>query len=240
MSKDITVAAEPRHGRGKNEARRLRASGKAPAVVYGVSDTAVPVAVNPKEIGRILHSRTGQNTIFHVAIEGGETTPVMIADWQADPIKDKLLHVDLKRIDLTKPIRVRVSVSTTGEPKGVKIQGGLHEVVTRELEIECLPNEIPEQFTVDVGELMIGQSVRASSVPMPASVKLVTSPDMVISHVVAMKAEEAPAAAEGAEAAAPAAPAEPEVIKKGKKEEEGAAVPAAEEKKKAAEEKKKK
>jgi len=231
MRNEITVSAEPRQGRGKNEARRLRASGLAPAVVYGVTDTAVAVAVNPKEIGRILHSRTGHNTIFNVSVKGGESTPVMIADWQSDPIRDNLLHVDLKRIDLNKPITVRVPVTTTGEPKGVKIQGGLHEVVTRDVEIECLPDDIPEEFTVDVAELMIGQSVRAGSITMPASIKLVSSPDAVISHVVALKAEEAPAAPEGAEGAAAAAPAEPEVIKKGKKEEEGA-VPAAEEKKK--------
>ena len=231
MRNEITVSAEPRQGRGKNEARRLRASGLAPAVVYGVTDTAVAVAVNPKEIGRILHSRTGHNTIFNVSVKGGESTPVMIADWQSDPIRDNLLHVDLKRIDLNKPITVRVPVTTTGEPKGVKIQGGLHEVVTRDVEIECLPDDIPEEFTVDVAELMIGQSVRAGSITMPASIKLVSSPDAVISHVVALKAEEAPAAPEGAEGAAAAAPAEPEVIKKGKKEEEGAA-PAAEEKKK--------
>ena len=231
MRKEITVSAEPRQGRGKNEARRLRASGLAPGVVYGVTDTAVAVAVNPKEIGRILHSRTGHNTIFNVSVKGGESTPVMIADWQSDPIRDNLLHVDLKRIDLNKPITVRVPVTTTGEPKGVKVQGGLHEVVTRDVEIECLPDDIPEEFTVDVAELMIGQSVRAGSITMPASIKLVSSPDAVISHVVALKAEEAPAAAEGAEGAAAVAPAEPEVIKKGKKEEEGAA-PAAEEKKK--------
>jgi large subunit ribosomal protein L25 len=238
MRKEITVSAEPRQGRGKNEARRLRASGLAPAVVYGVTDTAVAVAVNPKEIGRILHSRTGHNTIFNVSVKGGESTPVMIADWQSDPIRDNLLHVDLKRIDLNKLIAVRVPVTTTGEPKGVKIQGGLHEVVTRDVEIECLPDDIPEEFTVDVSELMIGQSVRAGSITMPASIKLVSSPDAVISHVVALKAEEAPAAAEGAEGAAVAAPAEPEVIKKGKKEEEGAA-PAAEEKEKEKEKKKK-
>jgi large subunit ribosomal protein L25 len=219
MRKDITVTAEPRDGRGKNEARRLRASGLAPAVVYGVTDAAVAVAVSPKEIGRILHSRTGHNTIFNVSVKGGESTPVMIADWQRDPIRDSLLHVDLKRIDLNKPITVRVPVATTGEPKGVKIQGGLHEVVWREVEIECLPDDIPEEFTVDVSELMIGQSVRAGSIAMPASIKLVSSPDAVISHVVALKAEEAPAV-EGAEGAVAATPAEPEVIKKGKKEEE--------------------
>ena len=231
MRKDITVAAEPRSTRGKNEARRLRASGSAPGVLYGVSDTSVPVAVNPKEIGRILHSKTGHNTIFNLAVKGGENTPVMIVDWQSDPIKDTLLHVDLKRIDLSQRIVVRVPVVTTGEPKGVKIQGGLHEVVTREIEIECLPDDIPEQYSVDVGELMIGQNIRASSVALGESIRLVSSPDMVISHVVALKAEETPAAAEGVEGVAPAAPAEPEVIKKGKKEEEGAA-PAAEEKKK--------
>src|SRR5215469_15427435 len=140
MRKDITVSAEPRDGRGKNEARRLRASGRAPAVVYGVTDTAVAVAVNPKEIGRILHSRTGHNTIFNVSVNG-ESTPVMIADWQSDPIRDSLLHVDLKRIDLSKPITVRVPVTTTGEPKVVKIQGVLHEVVNHDVEIECLPDD---------------------------------------------------------------------------------------------------
>ena len=230
MRKDITVTAEPRDTRGKNEARRLRSAGAAPGVVYGVTDTAVPVAVSPKEIGRILHSRTGHNTIFNLAVTGAETTPVMIVDWQSDPVKDTLIHVDLKRIDLTKPIHVRVPVVTVGEPKGVKIQGGLHEVVTREIEIECLPDAIPEEFTVDVAELMIGQSVRASHVSVPAEIRLVSPADTVISHVVALKAEETPAVAESAEAAA-AAPAEPEVIKKGKKEEEGA-TPAAVEKKK--------
>ncbi len=228
MRRDITVTAEPRVSRGKNEARRLRAAGSTPAVVYGVSDTAVPVAVNPKEIGRILHSRTGQNTIFNLAVKGGENTPVMIADWQSDPIKDTLLHVDLKRIDLSRRITVKVPVVTTGEPKGVKMQGGLHEIVTREIEIECLPDDIPEQFSVDVTELMIGQSIRAGQVPLVGSITLVSSPDTVISHVVALKAEAAEAAVPGAEGAA-ATPAEPEVIKKGKKEEEGAA---AEEKKK--------
>jgi large subunit ribosomal protein L25 len=229
MRKDITVTAEPRDSRGKNEARRLRASGAAPAVVYGVTDTAVPIAVSPKEIGKILHSRTGHNTIFNLAVKGGETAPVMIVDWQSDPVKDTLLHVDLKRIDPNKPLRARVPVVTTGEPKGVKIQGGLHEIVAREVEVECLPDAIPEEFSVDVAELMIGQSIRASSVPMPDGVKLVSPAEAVISHVVALKAEEAPAA-EVVESAAPA-PAEPEVIKKGKKEEEGAA-PAEEKKKK--------
>ncbi len=221
MRKDITVNAEPRDTRGKNEARRLRVKGSAPAVLYGANGPSVAVSINPKEVNKILHSNTGHNTIFNLALQGGENTPVMVVDWQRDPVKDTLLHVDLKRIDLSVRIDVKVRVQTTGEPKGVKLQGGLLEVITREVEIQCLPDEIPDSFTVDVSELMIGQNLRASEIPMSGSMKLVSSPDQVIAHVVTMKAEEvATPAAEGvAEAATPA---EPEVIKKGKKEEEGA------------------
>ena len=191
MRKDITVAAEQRSGRGKNEARRLRVAGSIPAVVYGVADTSVPVAVSPKEIGKIIHSKTGRNTIFNLDVTGVENTPVMIVAWQSDPIKDNLLHVDLKRIDLTKRIAVHVPVRPLGDPKGVKLQGGLHELITREIEIECLPDEIPEEFTIDVSELMFGQSVRASDLTMIGSMKLLSPSEAVISHVVAMKAEEA-------------------------------------------------
>jgi large subunit ribosomal protein L25 len=227
MRKDITVEAEPRSTRGKNEARRLRVKGAAPAVLYGAGGDAVPISVSPKDLVKILNSKTGHNTIFNVAVKGGETTPVMIVDWLNDPIKENLLHIDLKRIDLAKKLRVKVPVHTQGEPQGVKLQGGLHELITREIEIECLPDDIPEHFTIDVSELMIGQAIRAGEVKLGDGVKLVSNPDSVISHVVALKAEPEPAAVEGA---APAAAAEPEVIKKGKKEEEGAA-PAAEEKK---------
>ena len=220
MRKDITIEALPRTTRGKNEARRMRVAGSIPAVVYGSGGESIAVAVGPKEVNKILHSKTGHNTIFNVQVTGGENVPVMIVDWLNDPIKDTLLHVDLKRIDLSQRIKVKVPVLTTGEPKGVKIQGGLHELITREIEIECLPDDIPESFTVDVVELMMGQSIRASQVELSGSMKLVSNPEAVISHVVALRAEEAPAAVEGA---APAATAEPEVIKKGKKEEEGAA-----------------
>ena len=223
MRKEITVGAEVRQTRGKNEARRTRRRGLIPAVVYGSFQDPVAVAVSPKQIQQILHSSTGYNTIFDLAISGGETTPVMIVDEQFDPIKGNLLHADMKRIDMTKRLRVSVPVTTHGEPRGVKQQGGLLEVVTRAVEIECLPDEIPEHFTVDVGELMIGQSKRASDVALTGSMKLVSPPDAVIAHVVALRAEETPAAAEAAPVVegAPAA-AEPEVIKKGKKEEEGA------------------
>lgn len=226
MRKDITVAAAPRSTRGKNEARRLRVTGQVPAVLYGNGADSVAVAVDPKEIAKILMSKSGHNTIFNMAVTGGETAPVMIVDWQLEPIKDRLLHADLMRIDLTQRITVKVPVHTHGDPKGVKLQGGLHEVIGREIEIECLPDDIPEEFVVEVGELMIGQSVRAADIPMTGSMVLVSPGDAVISHVVALKAEAAPAEAEAA-----ATGAEPEVIKKGKKEEEGAA-PKKDEKKK--------
>jgi large subunit ribosomal protein L25 len=228
MRKDITVAAESRDSRGKNEARRLRASGSMPAVLYGGTGEATPLAVNPKELTRILNSKTGHNTIFNLNVTGRENAPVMIIDWQYDPIKDSLLHVDLKRIDLSQRITVKVPVVTQGDPKGVKIQGGIHEIVTREVEIECLPDDIPEQFAVSVTELLIGQSVRAADIPMSGSMKLLSPSDAVISHVVSLRAEEAPAAETAGAVATPAA-AEPEVIKKGKKEEE-AAEPAAKKK----------
>jgi large subunit ribosomal protein L25 len=222
MRKDITIEADQRESRGKNEARRLRVKGSAPGVLYGAGGAAVAVAVSPKEVTKILNSKTGHNTIFNLAVRGGETAPVMIVDWQNDPVKETLLHIDLKRIDLTKKLIVKIPIHHVGEPKGVKLQGGLHELITREIEIECLPDEIPEQFEVNVADLEIGQSIRAGDIPMPGDVKLVSPADAVISHVVAMKAEAEPEAAAGVEGA-PAAAAEPEVIKKGKKEEEAAA-----------------
>jgi large subunit ribosomal protein L25 len=220
MKTSITVNAERRDSRGKNEARRLRVKGLAPAVLYGAGQPAVAVSVNPKEVTKILHSSTGHNTIFQLAVQGLEETPAMIIDWQSDPVRDNLLHVDLKRIDLSQRIQVEVRVQTTGEPKGVKVQGGLLEVVSREVAIECLPSEIPEFFTVDVSELMIGQNLRAGDIALSGSMRLVSGSEQVIAHCVAMKAEEVAPAAEAGVEGAPPAPAEPEVIKKGKKEEE--------------------
>ncbi len=224
MKRDITITAEPRETRGKNEARRLRARGLAPAVVYGAGRDAVAIAISPKDVNKILHGSTGHNTIFEIAVNGLENSPVMIVDWLLDPVKDNLLHCDLKRIDMTKRMAVKVPVRTTSEPRGVKEQGGVYDMVVREIEIECLPDEIPDIFTIDVRELMLGQSLRASEIPLSGSMKLLTPPDAVVSHVVAPRAvvEEAAAPAEAAAAPAAAAGGEPEVIKKGKKEEEAA------------------
>jgi large subunit ribosomal protein L25 len=217
MRKDITIFAEPRSLRGKNEARRLRVAGQAPGVLYGAGGESVAVAVSPKEVNKILHSNTGHNTIFNLTVTGGETVPVMVVDWQNDPVKDNLLHVDLKRIDLTLRLRVKVPVHTSGEPKGVKLQGGLHELITREVEIECLPDDIPEQFILDATELSIGENLRANQIPMTGSMKLLSNPEAVISHVVSMKVEEVAVV----DAVVAPVAAEPEVAKvKGKKEEE--------------------
>ena len=223
MRKDITVAADVRESRGKNEAHRTRRAGKIPAIVYGAHQHPVSIAVNPREIVKILESSTGYNTIFNLRVNGAEPTPVMVVDQQIDPLKGSLLHADFKRIDLTRRLRVVVPVHVQGEPKGVKQQSGLLDIVSRSVEIECLPDDIPERFTIDVTELMLGQSRRASDIPLSGSMKLVSAADSVIAHVVTHRGVEEAAAPAAEAAATPAAGAEPEVIKKGKKEEEGAA-----------------
>jgi large subunit ribosomal protein L25 len=229
----ITVEAKPRDDRGKNAARRMRRQGHVPAVLYGGDGKSLTLAVNTKQLAAILRSQSGHNTIFKVKLPNGEQ-PAMLKDWQVDPLLGTLLHVDLLRVAMDVRMRVMVPVHTFGEPQGVKLQGGIFEMVTREVEIECLPSDIPGEIRVDISELMIGKHLRVGDLPIDtAKIKLVTDPQRVVAHVVALRAEEEkPAEAAAAEAAAPA---EPEVIKKGKKEaEEGeeAAAPAAEEKEK--------
>ena len=216
----IVIDATPREERGKNAARRIRRSGQIPAVLYGGTGDPLAVAVNAKQVAGILRSESGHNTIFTVKLPGGEHK-AMLKDWQVDPVKGALLHVDMLRVALDVRMHVKVPVHTFGEPQGVKLQGGIFEMVTREVEIECLPTEIPDEFKVDVTELMIGKQLRAADLPLdPQKMKLVSDPQRVIAHVVALRAEEEKPAE--AEVVAEAAPAEPEVIKKGKKEvEEG-------------------
>ena len=229
----ITVEAKPRDDRGKNAARRMRRQGHVPAVLYGGEGNSLTLAVNTKQLSAIMRSQSGHNTIFKVKLPTGEQS-AMLKDWQVDPLLGTLLHVDLLRVAMDVRMRVKVPVHTFGEPQGVKLQGGIFEMVTREVEIECLPSDIPGEVRVDISELMIGKHLRVGDLPIDtAKIKLVTDPQRVVAHVVALRAEEEkPAEAVAAEAAAPA---EPEVIKKGKKEaEEGeeAAAPAAEEKEK--------
>ena len=219
MPEKIIVEAAPRDSRGKNEARRLRVTGKVPAVLYGAKGDSTTLAVSAKQVGQILRSPTGHNTLFQVAV-GGKEQPAIVKDWQVDPVTGNLLHVDLLRVAMDVRMRVKIPVHTFGEPSGVKVQGGVFETVAREVEIECLPGDIPTEFRFDVSNLALNQSVRASELPLDKDkMKLITEADQVIAHVVALKVEEEkPADAVAAEGATPA---EPEVIKKGKKEVEG-------------------
>lgn len=221
MANSIVLAAETRTPGTKGDARQMRRAGRIPATLYGAKKAPVSLALDPKHVAAILHSEAGHNTIFNLAVAGGETTAAMLVDWQREPLRGRLLHVDLKRIAMDQVIRVKIPVQTQGEAAGVKQQGGVLEVVTREIEIECLPGDIPEHILVDIAPLMMGQNFRVGDLKLEGNRKVLTDPDRVIAHVVAVKEVVEPTPAE----AAVAAPAEPEVIKKGKAETEEAAAP---------------
>jgi large subunit ribosomal protein L25 len=213
------VEAKPRQGGGKNDARRLRQTGMIPAVVYGAGKQSAAIAVDPKQMKRILNSESGHNSIFDLSLDG-QSAKVMIVDWQYEPIKGALLHVDLKRIAMDKVLQVSVPIVLKGEAPGVKVQGGILEQLLREVEVECLPADIPGHIDADVSQLAFGQVIRVSELPHSGSIKFISDENQPVAHVVAVKevveAAPAEAAVEGA-----AAPAEPEVIKKGKQEAEG-------------------
>src|SRR6185503_11955231 len=224
------LEAQPRTPGTKNDARRVRRAGKIPAVVYGAGKDALTVSVDPRQVARILHSETGHNTVFDLAMDG-ERTKAMIVDWQYEPIKGSLLHIDLKRIAMDKKLTVNVPIELVGEPAGVKQQGGILEQIAREVEVECLPGDIPNEIELNVSELVFGTVLRISDLPKNDKVKYLSDPEQPVAHIITIKEEEVPAAdAVAGEAAA--APAEPEVIKKGKQEtaEEGTAEPAKAEK----------
>jgi large subunit ribosomal protein L25 len=214
------VEAKPRQGGGKNEARRLRQSGLIPAVVYGAGQDSQPIAVDPKQMTRILYSESGHNTIFDLAVDG-KSAKVMIVDWQFEPIKSALLHVDLKRIAMDKVLRVKVPITMKGEAPGVKVQGGILEQILREVEIECLPADIPSHIDADVSQLNFGDIIRVSDLPHAGKLKFITEENQIVTHVVAVKEVVEATPAEGAEVVD--ATAEPEVIKKGKQDAEGEA-----------------
>ena len=217
------VEAQPRSetSRGKNEARRVRVGGRIPAVLYGAKKPTIALVVDPKQMLRILHSDSGHNTIFDLQV-GSERAKAMIVDWQYEPIKGSLLHVDLKRIAMDVKMKVAVPIRLVGIAEGVKTQGGIMEQVVREIEVECLPSDIPGRIDADVTSLVFGKDLRVSDLPHNDKIKVLTPADQIVAHVVTVKeiVEEKPAEV-GVEGAA-AAPAEPEVIKKGKQEEEGA------------------
>jgi large subunit ribosomal protein L25 len=204
-----TVEAKLREASDKNAARRLRTTGMIPAVLYGAKKDPRAITVDPKQILKILRSASGHNTIFEISVEG-EQDKAMVVDWQYEPLKGNLLHVDLKRIAMDQTMRLSVPVRTTGEAKGAKEEGGLLDLVLREIQIECLPADIPSHISVDVTNLGRGEAIRVSDLPQNASVKYLNDPDATVVHITFVKEEAAPAA----EVAA--APAEPEVIKKGK------------------------
>ena len=222
---EILVSAKARSDRGKNAARRLRAGGMVPGVVYGGKKDNVAVSVDPKTLLKVLRSESGRNTILSLDFGDGSKTSAILKSWQVDPIRETFIHADFYRIAMDVAIRVKVPIATRGEARGVKVDGGILELIMREVEVECLPGDIPERLEVDVTELGIHGAIRVSELHVSDKVKMLNEADQIIVHVVSVKEEAAPTAAapaEGEAAAAPAAPAEPEVMKKGKKEEEPA------------------
>jgi large subunit ribosomal protein L25 len=235
-----TLEAYPRESGNKNRARRVRRGGRIPGVVYGAGKDSLPVTVDPRQVLRILHSDTGHNTIFDLALNGGERTKAMIVDWQYEPIKGTLLHIDLKRIAMDKALKVSVPILLKGEAAGVKTQGGILEQIQREVEVECLPSDIPSHIDADVTHLVFGTVLRVADLPHSAKLTFLTDPNQPVAHIISVKEEVAPTP-EAVAAEAAAAPAEPEVIKKGKQEvEEEAAEAPAEKPEKAEKEKKEK
>jgi len=212
------LEARPRTPGTKNDARRVRRQGKVPAVVYGAGKAAVPVEVDPRQVSRILNSETGHNTVFDLAVDG-DRTKAMIVDWQYEPIKGSLLHIDVKRIAMDQKLRVNVPIELVGEPEGVKTQGGLLEQIVREVEIECLPADIPNAIELSVAELVFGVVLRVSDLPKSDKLRIVTDADQPVAHIISIK-EEVVATPDAVAGEAAAAPAEPEVIKKGKQETE--------------------
>jgi large subunit ribosomal protein L25 len=215
------LEAQPRTAGTKNDARRVRREGKVPGVLYGAGKQALSVTLDPRQISRILRSASGHNTIFELALDGSERTQAMIVDWQYEPIKGSLLHIDLKRIAMDKVLQVRVPIVLKGEPEGVKTQGGILEQVTREVEIECLPGDIPTSIEADVSELVFGKVLRVSDLPHNPKLKFLSDSNLPVAHITTVK-EEVVATPDAVAADAAATPAEPEVIKKGKQEVEGA------------------
>ena len=224
---EAVLDAIERNLRGKNEARRLRASGRIPAVVYGGKDGGKAIAVDPKVLAKILRTEQGANTLIALNVPGAGNARVLVREYQLDPVTHQLLHADFYRVAMDKLLRVQVTVVPQGEPKGVKQQGGVLDVVHRQIEIECLPTDIPTHIEVDVSELMVGQSIRVKDIATNPKWKAITDAELMLLHIIIPKVEETPVVADAAAVGAAAAPAEPEVIKKGKKEEEGAEAAAA-------------
>ncbi len=223
---EAVLDAIKRTTKGKNEARRLRAAGRLPAVVYGaqkIGDAPAPesVSVDPKPFLRILHSASGFNTLITLKVEGSGEARVLAKNVQLDPVTHHPLHADFYRLNMDRKIKVTVPVLLKGESRGVKVDGGMLDFVHREIEMDVLPSNIPDSIVVDITELGIGDSVHVRDLTANADWTPITDPDQMIVHIVTIKAVEEVAVADGAAATATAATAgaaEPEVMKKGKPE----------------------
>jgi len=220
VTESNVLEAQPRTPGNKNDARRMRRGGKIPGVLYGAGKNTLSLTFDPRQVARILHSETGHNTIFDLSLNGGERTKAMIVDWQYEPVKGALLHIDLMRIAMDQMLKVAVPIVLKGEAAGVKQQGGILEQIFREVEIECLPSDIPSSIEADVTELVFGKVLRVADLPHSAKLKFLSDPNQPVAHIITVKEEVAPTP-EAVAAEAAAVPAEPEVIKKGKQEAEG-------------------
>lgn len=217
----ISIQAEIREGAGKGSARTLRRDGKVPAVLYRAGK-AQSIQLSRKELSKLINTVAGEQVMVDLLFADGDKKLALLKDFQVDPIGGELLHTDFFEVSLTETVRVSVHVSTTGEPIGVKRDGGMLQHPIREISIECLPDKIPGKIEVDISKLEVGQSIHVSDLKLEEGVKILTDLHEVIVNVVAAVEE---AAAPAAEAVETVAAAEPEVVKKGKKEEEGAAAP---------------
>ncbi len=210
------IEAQARIPGGKNANKRLRRSGKIPAVIYGRGKQPAVVSVNPNEVRAILYSETGRNTIFAISVGGSGQNNAMVKDYQLDPVNGNVIHADFMEIAMDRLLELTVNIELVGESEGVKLDGGIMDFVTRSIEVECLPSDIPESIKVDVSALKINDYIRVKNIQTDAKVKILSDPEIVIVTIVPpIKEEEVPVEA-------PLEAAEPEVIKKGKAVEEGA------------------
>lgn len=212
----LEINAQRREVFGKNAARRIRQEGMVPAILYGPQTDAVALILAKKDIFSILKSESGENTLFKVAVDS-EIRDAMIKDYQTDPVSDELIHVDLIQIVMDKAIQVAVPVALVGEAVGVKTEGGFVDFVSREIEIECLPRDIPEQILVDISALHLHQSLKVEDITAPEGTVFADDPEMVVVMIQAPTKEEEIVVEEEEEVMAEEE--EPEVIKKEKEEE---------------------
>jgi large subunit ribosomal protein L25 len=223
--RELTVA--PREGVGKSVSRRLRRSGKTPGILYGGA-SPVNIAVDPREVFRIIHGHEGSTQLLRVTFEGSkDSRMVILRDLQLDPVSENLVHVDLQEVNMDKPIQVTVALHHVGEAIGVRDTQGILEMVLREIQVSCLPGNIPEDIKADVSNLAIGDVLTVGELVVPEGVRVLTDKAQAVATVAPPAAEEVVAPVAAVVGAVAAAPAEPEVLTERKPKEE----PEAEDKK---------